>query len=258
MGNHKDPKNKPHAKGSSPAEDDGHHSPERENLNQDAERRSVRFSPPSMSTAGDVPDWRREMREEIRSVLAESMQGFWFSSGPAEIDAADVLIESESVKDVMKRIETQHRDNSTAIRLASISKEGNKQQFLDMVDIQGKLEIASAAMKRPETMSVDEFHIARDAVDEAAKMVTTRMSMIEKIDKHPLSWPVATEFQRLKRAKPEDDEDDKLFQQAEKKVLTERKKRDEDSKARARTPSSNRPFRGSPQTGAGHVGLRGQ
>jgi hypothetical protein len=66
-------------------------------------------------------------------------------------------------------------------------------------------------MKKPETMSVDNFHIARDAVDEAAKKVTTRMSMIEKIDKHPLSWPVATKFQRLKRAKPEDDEDDKLF-----------------------------------------------
>jgi hypothetical protein len=254
MGNHKDPKKQSQTKGSSQAEQDFHNPPEEGDLVQDDECRSVRFSQPSTSMVGDVPDWRKEMREEIRAVLAESMQGFRFSSGPAEIDAADVLIESESVKEVMKRIETQHRDNSTAIRLASITKEGNKQQFLDMVDIQGKLEIATAAMKKPEIMTVDEFHIAKDAVEEASKMVTDRMSMIEKIDKHPLSWPVATEFQRLKRAKPEDDEDDKLFQQAEKKVLTERKKRDEDSRARARTPSSNRPFRGSPQTGAGHVG----
>jgi hypothetical protein len=61
-----------------------------------------------------------------------------------------------------------------------------------MVDIQGKLEIPTAAMKKPETMSVDDFHIATDAVEEATKLVTTRMAMIEKIDKHPLSWPVAT------------------------------------------------------------------
>jgi hypothetical protein len=120
MGNHKDPKNKSHTKSGPLADDDAHHSPSGENSDHDAERRSVRFSPPATAAAGDVPDWKSEMRQEIRSVQAESMQGFRFSSGPAKIDAADVIIESECVKDVMKRIETQHRDNSTAIRLASI------------------------------------------------------------------------------------------------------------------------------------------
>ena len=58
-------------------------------------------------------------------------------------------------------------------------------------------------------------------------MVTNRMEMIERIDKHPLSWPVATEFQKLKRAKTGSLEDEKLFLQAEKKVADDRKKREE-------------------------------
>jgi hypothetical protein len=171
------------------------------------------------------------------------MNGFRFAPAPTEINAADVIMESEPVKDVMKRMEVQHRDNKTAIRLASIQKEGNKQHFLDMVEVQEKLEVAAAAMKQPEKMSVDEFHVAKESVDKAAELVRARMEMIEKIDKHPLSWPVATEFQKLKRAKPKDDGDDKLFQQAEKKVLNERKKREDEQKAKMRSTSSNRPFR---------------
>jgi hypothetical protein len=89
------------------------------------------------------------MRNEIRSVVSEAMNGFHFAPAPTEIDAADVIMELESVKDVMKRMEVQHRDNKTAIRLASIQKEGNKQHFLDMVEVQEKLEVAAAAMKHP-------------------------------------------------------------------------------------------------------------
>jgi hypothetical protein len=254
MGNPKDSKAKSHEKGESSSSDDRHNSSSRRNSDHE-ELRTVRAASTAAVGADVVPDWRKEMREEIRSVLAESMEGFRFAPGPTEINAADVLLESESVKDVVKRIEAQHRDNKTAIRLASITKEGNKQHFLDMVDIQGKLDIAMAAMKKPETMSVDDFHVARDSVQEASKMVTTRMDMIEKIDKHPLSWPVATEFQKLKRAKPEDDEEDKLFQQAEKKVMSERKRRDDESKTKARQSSSNRPFR-APQRFSQHFAGR--
>jgi hypothetical protein len=203
----------------------------------------VRRSPATGGPAyDDAPDWRQEMWDEIRSVVSEAMNGFRFAPAPTEIDAADVIMELESVKDVMKRMEVQHRDNKTAIRLASIQ-EGNKQHFLDMVEVQEKLEAAAAAMKQPEKMSVDEFHVAKDSVDKAAELVRARMEMIEKIDKHPLSWPVATEFQKLKRAKPEDDGDNKLFQQAEKKVLNERKKREDEQKAKTRSTSNNRPFR---------------
>jgi hypothetical protein len=92
-------------------------------------------------------------------------------------------------------------------------------------------------------MLVDESHVAKDSVDKAAELVRARMEMIKKIDKHSLSWPVATEFQKLKRAKPKDDGDDKLFQQVEKKVLNERKKREDEQKAKTRSTSNNWPFR---------------
>jgi hypothetical protein len=208
------------------------------------EQRTVRLSPKSGGRGSDHElDWRTEMKEEIRSAVSEVMQGFRYAPGPTEIDAADVILETESVKDVMKRLEAQHRDNKTAIRLASIQKEGNKQHFMDMVEIQEKLEVATAVMKNPDKMTVDEFHVAKDSVTKAVELVGVRMEMIEKIDKHPLSWPVATEFQKLKRAKPEDDGDDKLFLQAEKKVLTDRRKREDEQKAKSRSSSINRPFR---------------
>ena len=59
------------------------------------------------------------------------------------------------------------------------------------------------------------------------------MTMIEKIDKHPLSWPVATEYQRLKRARTDNSEEDKLFALAEKKVQEDRKVRNDEAKAKA-------------------------
>jgi hypothetical protein len=85
------------------------------------EQRMVRLSPESGGrSSNDIPDWRTEMKEEIRSAVSEVMQGFRYAPGPTEIDAADVILETESVKDVMKILEAQHRDNKTAIRLASI------------------------------------------------------------------------------------------------------------------------------------------
>ena len=65
------------------------------------------------------------------------------------------------------------------------------------------------------------------------KLVESQMEMIERIDKHPLSWPVATEFQKLKRMKPGNAEDDKLFSLAEKKVKEDKKLRNEEARAKS-------------------------
>ena len=88
------------------------------------------------------------------------------------------------------------------------------------------LEKADASLKSPE-LNWGDIHSGRESIGEALKMVSTRMEMIERIDGHPLSWPVATEFQKLKRAKTGNLEDEKLFVQAEKKVAEDRKKREE-------------------------------
>ena len=67
------------------------------------------------------------------------------------------------------------------------------------------------------------------------------MGMIERIDSHPLSWPVATEFQKMKRSRPADQEDEKLFQEAEKKVAAEKRKRDP-SAGKGPSPKQNDRF----------------
>ena len=77
--------------------------------------------------------------------------------------------------------------------------------------------------------------LAREAVADSMKLVEARMSMIERIDKHPLSWPVATEYQKLKRARTDDAEDDKIFAAAEKKVKEERKAKNDEAKSKAQT-----------------------
>ena len=154
---------------------------------------------------------------------------------PREIDPADVM-DASTFSEVVRKIEASNRSNKFAIRLSSISKEGNKQQFLEMVDLRETLEKAEAALKTPEAdLAWDDIFAAREAIDDGIKQVDARMSMIEKIDAHPLSWPVATEFQKLKRAKPEDQETEKLFKEAERIVTADRKKRDELTK-----PGSNR------------------
>ena len=181
---------------------------------------------------GETADWREEMREEIRIAVREAMMSsaLSVSDRPAVgnasiVDPADVITASE-LSSVVKKMEANNRSNKYAIRLAAISKEGNKQQFLDMVELRESVEKAEAAIKGEELDWTD-IAAARDALEESLGKIDARMAMIERIDAHPLSWPVATEYQRMKRARPCDKEEEKLFQEAEKKVAADRKKREE-------------------------------
>ena len=80
-------------------------------------------------------------------------------------------------------------------------------------------------------MFLEDVNLAKEALNNASKLIESRLSMIEKIDAHPLSWPVATQFQKMKRAKT-DDEDDKLFAAAEKKVKEDKKAREDEARMR--------------------------
>ena len=113
----------------------------------------------SDETANDVPDWRLEMRQEIRSAIAEmrSEVPLQLPLGPSEIDAADVILESEPFVDVMRRIESGGRANKTAIRLAGITKEGNKQHFMDMVEIREEVEKAQFSLKESIVLLFEEM-----------------------------------------------------------------------------------------------------
>ena len=75
--------------------------------------------------------------------------------------------------------------------------------------------------------------LAKEAVAESLKLIDARMDMIEKIDSHPLSWSVATEYQKMKRARPEDTEDAKLFALAEKKVKEQKRAKLDEAKAKS-------------------------
>ena len=75
--------------------------------------------------------------------------------------------------------------------------------------------------------------LAKDSIADSLKLVEARMNMIERIDKHPLSWPVATEYQKLKRMKAGNAEDDKLFSLAEKKVKEDKKSRNDEAQAKS-------------------------
>ena len=182
-------------------------------------------------------DWREEMREEIREgikvALQEAMQSSFPSQpapgNPLTIDPADVITTSD-LSGFVRKMEADNRSNKYAIRLAAISKEGNKQQFLDMLELRESVEKAEAAIKS-ENLGWTDIFAAREALEEAAAKIDARMAMIERIDAHPLSWPVATEFQRMKRARPCDNEEEKLFKEAEKKVQADRKKREEAASA---------------------------
>ena len=97
----------------------------------------------------DPPEnWREEMRHEIREALAEFLPRTQadIAPGPIEIDEEDV-VGADSVPEIMKRLEAGNRSNKMAIRLAGIEKEGNKFQFIDMVEIREKLENADVALK---------------------------------------------------------------------------------------------------------------
>ena len=99
--------------------------------------------------AEETPDWRAEMRQEIRDAISEVMnqRPLDLPPGEREIDEDDIVSDEESVADIVKRIEAGNRSNKTAIRLAAITKEGNKQHFLDLVEIREQVEIAEAALK---------------------------------------------------------------------------------------------------------------
>ena len=50
-----------------------------------------------------------------------------------------------------------------------------------------------------------------------------KMCLIEKMGKNDLSWSYGTEFQRMKRAKEEETEGEKVLLIAEKKLMLRRK-----------------------------------
>ena len=86
-------------------------------------------------------------------------------------------------------------------------------------------------------MYVEDVNLAKESLAKALQLIESRMTMIEKVDAHPLSWPVATEFQKMKRARTED-EDDKIFAAAEKKVKEDRKQKNEE--ARVKSQATNK------------------
>ena len=198
--------------------------------------------------------WRDEMRRELRaelrsdlhSEIRSAMQEVIGSSSsvikrPREIDPDDIVEAGPDVE-VLKKIEESNRANKFAIRLAAISKDGNKCQFSEMIDLREHLVKADGILQDPEKMGWDDVFAARDAIAQATKLVDTRMQLIERIDAHPLSWPVATEYQKLKKAKEGSGgvEDEKLFLQAEKNVAEERKKREDTQKASTAKPGYDR------------------
>ena len=101
-------------------------------------------------SSSSAPDWREEMRIEVRAAIADVMaqrdQVQALRPGPFEIDAGDVM-DNESVAELVRKFSAENRSNKTAIRLAGITKEGNKQHFLDMVEIRESVEKAAEALK---------------------------------------------------------------------------------------------------------------
>lgn len=176
-----------------------------------------------------VSDIRTEVKSAVKEILKEESKGL---KRPLEVDDDQVLASSEALQ-VIKNLEAESRSNKYAVRLTAIQKEGNQMQFSEMVDLRELLEKADSCLKDPETMGWDDVFAARDSLSDAMRKVDERLRMIERIDKHPLSWPVATEYQRLKRAKTGDVEEEKVFAQAEKNVAEANKKREEASKKAA-------------------------
>ena len=88
-------------------------------------------------------------------------------------------------------------------------------------------------------MYVEDVNLARESLEKVTNMIELRMTMIEKVDVHPLSWPVATEFQKMKRARCEG-EDDKLFAAAEKKVKEDRKSKNDEAMLKTQATGKQR------------------
>ena len=96
----------------------------------------------------EVPDWRLEMRQEIRAAVAESLgeRSMSLQLGPSSINESDV-VDSSQIAEMMRKIESSNSDNKTAIRLANITKEGNKQHFIDMIEIRQEIQKAMFSIK---------------------------------------------------------------------------------------------------------------
>ena len=95
-----------------------------------------------------IPNWRQEMRAEIRAAISETLNEtpLRLPLGPSEIDASDV-IDVEELTNMKAIIDSSNLANKTAIRLANISKDGNKQHFLDMVEIREEVAKAAFSLK---------------------------------------------------------------------------------------------------------------
>ena len=95
-----------------------------------------------------IPNWRQEMRQEIRAAIAETLNEtpLRMPLGPSEIDASDI-VDVEELANMKAIIDSSNLANKTAIRLANISKDGNKQHFLDMVEIREEVAKAAFSLK---------------------------------------------------------------------------------------------------------------
>ena len=117
-----------------------------------SERESSRDAPDPAAEAsgsGGAPaDWREHIRAEVREAIKDVMaQGqSAIQPGPFEIDEDDV-VDSEAMASLVKKMAAENRSNKAAIRLAAITKDGNKQHMLDMFEIKDKLEETAAALK---------------------------------------------------------------------------------------------------------------
>ena len=96
----------------------------------------------------DAQDWRDQIRVEVRAAMTDllAQRESVVQAGPFEIEEDDVM-DSGAMADLVKKMQAENRSNKTAIRLAAITKDGNKQHFLDMIEIKEKLEEAAAALK---------------------------------------------------------------------------------------------------------------
>ena len=97
---------------------------------------------------GSVPDWRSEMRQEIRAAISETLgeRPLRMAAGPSEIDVQDVC-DKDQLAELKQKIEVNNAANKTAIRLANITKEGNKQHFLDMIEIKEEIDKAKFSIQ---------------------------------------------------------------------------------------------------------------
>ena len=95
-----------------------------------------------------IPDCRAEMRQEIRTAIAETLgkRPMESPNRPSDCDAANA-VESDQLAEMMQKIDANNAAHQTAIRLANIKKEENKHEFLDMIEIKDKVNEAIFLIK---------------------------------------------------------------------------------------------------------------